>query len=262
MWNPVTHTLGHFLRGDPTNSSDGICVRKIDTHDQLADLFTKPLAKDVFEQLRKKMIGWWRPRAVLLFVLIATACFTSCFRCVCEPPSRSMISPDLPRLNAARAVSNSLTHEPARQILESAWPIRRAQIASQHDPSNCSHFFYGAVHVTSSRFHSCCYFFSSHNLHCSKLRIHFACIYSFVCHPPCRTPTNPMPVLLLLLKPTPLLGTNPTTIPSAPFTLRWTCTSQATKGTTSSTAASRTASVLHLAKPPSDNASPRTSARD
>ena len=49
----------HITRkGDPTNSSDGICARKIDTYDQLADLFTKPLAKDVFERLRKKMIGW------------------------------------------------------------------------------------------------------------------------------------------------------------------------------------------------------------
>ena len=112
-------------------------------------------------------------------MLVAAAHLTSCFRHVYEPPSRSMILHDLPRLNAAREVSNSLTFEPARQILESAWPIRRARIVSQHDPANCSHFFHGTVHVTSSRFHSCCDFFSSHNLHCSELRIHFACIYSF-----------------------------------------------------------------------------------
>ena len=49
----------HVTReGSPTQEGDGIYVRKIDTEEQLADLFTKPLAKDVFERLRKKMIGW------------------------------------------------------------------------------------------------------------------------------------------------------------------------------------------------------------
>ena len=35
-----------------------IVVEKIDTKDQLADMFTKPLPKDVFEHLRKKLMGW------------------------------------------------------------------------------------------------------------------------------------------------------------------------------------------------------------
>jgi len=35
-----------------------ITVEKIGTTDQLADLFTKPLPKDVFERLRLKLMGW------------------------------------------------------------------------------------------------------------------------------------------------------------------------------------------------------------
>ena len=35
-----------------------IAVEKVDTKDQIADLFTKPLSKDIFEYLRKKMMGW------------------------------------------------------------------------------------------------------------------------------------------------------------------------------------------------------------
>ena len=35
-----------------------ITVAKIDTKEQIADLFTKPLPKDTFELLRKKMMGW------------------------------------------------------------------------------------------------------------------------------------------------------------------------------------------------------------
>ena len=37
---------------------DGIFVKKIDTKVHLADLFTKPLSKDLFEPLRKLLIGW------------------------------------------------------------------------------------------------------------------------------------------------------------------------------------------------------------
>ena len=49
----------HITReGSATNSGDGIYVRKIDTKVQLADLFTKPLPREVFEHLRKLLIGW------------------------------------------------------------------------------------------------------------------------------------------------------------------------------------------------------------
>ena len=49
----------HITREDsPSNPDDGIFVRKIATKAQIADLFTKPLPKDVFERLRKMMIGW------------------------------------------------------------------------------------------------------------------------------------------------------------------------------------------------------------
>ena len=33
-------------------------VVKIDTADQLADMFTKPLSRDVFERLRARLMGW------------------------------------------------------------------------------------------------------------------------------------------------------------------------------------------------------------
>ena len=41
-----------------TNSTDGIFVKKINAKLQLADLFTKPLSKELFELLRKLLIGW------------------------------------------------------------------------------------------------------------------------------------------------------------------------------------------------------------
>ena len=41
-----------------SNVKDGIYVKKIETANQLADLFTKPLSKEIFEALRKKLIGW------------------------------------------------------------------------------------------------------------------------------------------------------------------------------------------------------------
>ena len=49
----------HITReGSATTSSDGIYVQKIDTTVQLADIFTKPLPRDVFEHLRHLLIGW------------------------------------------------------------------------------------------------------------------------------------------------------------------------------------------------------------
>ena len=44
--------------GEGETKPDGIFVRKIDTKVQLADLFTKPLPREVFEPLRKLLIGW------------------------------------------------------------------------------------------------------------------------------------------------------------------------------------------------------------
>ena len=49
----------HITReGEGENKMDGIFVKKIDTKLQLADLFTKPLPKELFVPLRKLLIGW------------------------------------------------------------------------------------------------------------------------------------------------------------------------------------------------------------
>ena len=45
----------HWFRSHP---DDDLTVEKVDTSDQLADLFTKPLPRKTFEKLRKEMIGW------------------------------------------------------------------------------------------------------------------------------------------------------------------------------------------------------------
>ena len=38
--------------------NDDITVVRVDTKNQLADMYTKPLAKDEFMRLRKLVIGW------------------------------------------------------------------------------------------------------------------------------------------------------------------------------------------------------------
>ena len=48
------HWFQSHLR-DPTKR---ITIEKIDTEDQVADLFTKPLLKELFEKLQKKLMGW------------------------------------------------------------------------------------------------------------------------------------------------------------------------------------------------------------
>ena len=48
----------HWFRSHLKDGTDRIRVDKIDTKEQLADIFTKPLPKAVFEYLRKKMMGW------------------------------------------------------------------------------------------------------------------------------------------------------------------------------------------------------------
>ena len=45
----------HWFR---SKMASDISVHKIDTKDQIADLFTKPLSRDAFERLRKMMMGW------------------------------------------------------------------------------------------------------------------------------------------------------------------------------------------------------------
>ncbi len=35
-----------------------ICVKKVDTKDQLANMFTKPLPQETFKHLRRKLMGW------------------------------------------------------------------------------------------------------------------------------------------------------------------------------------------------------------
>jgi hypothetical protein len=44
--------------GQESTTDSPISVMKVDTEEQLADLFTKPLPREQFVKLRKKMIGW------------------------------------------------------------------------------------------------------------------------------------------------------------------------------------------------------------
>ena len=48
------HWFRSFLK-DPDNRT---AVQRIETAEQLADLFTKPLAREPFERLRKKLLQW------------------------------------------------------------------------------------------------------------------------------------------------------------------------------------------------------------
>jgi hypothetical protein len=46
----------HHFRG--AVASGKLKIESIDTSDQLADIGTKPLAKDLFTRLRKEIMGW------------------------------------------------------------------------------------------------------------------------------------------------------------------------------------------------------------
>ena len=46
----------HHFRG--AVASGKLKIESIDTEDQLADIGTKPLAKDLFMKLRKEIMGW------------------------------------------------------------------------------------------------------------------------------------------------------------------------------------------------------------
>ena len=48
----------HWFRSHLRDGTGRITVEKIDTKDQVADLFTKPLAREPFERLRLKLMGW------------------------------------------------------------------------------------------------------------------------------------------------------------------------------------------------------------
>lgn len=48
----------HWFRSHLCTGPSSIQVFKVTTEEQLADLFTKPLSREVFERLRKKLMGW------------------------------------------------------------------------------------------------------------------------------------------------------------------------------------------------------------
>ena len=48
----------HWFRSHLHDGESGIKVVKVDTEEQLADLFTKPLTREVFERLRFMLMGW------------------------------------------------------------------------------------------------------------------------------------------------------------------------------------------------------------
>ena len=48
----------HWFREHPHAPNSNMSVLKIDTKDQLADLFTKPLPRETFECLRMMLMGW------------------------------------------------------------------------------------------------------------------------------------------------------------------------------------------------------------
>ena len=48
----------HWFRSIVHAPNSGMTVAKIDTKDQLADLFTKPLPEPTFRHLRAKLMGW------------------------------------------------------------------------------------------------------------------------------------------------------------------------------------------------------------
>ena len=64
--NPPRHTpksryfncKWHWFREHLTPGPDGIEVQPVLSEDQIADAFTKPLKKDVFICLHKRLLGW------------------------------------------------------------------------------------------------------------------------------------------------------------------------------------------------------------
>jgi len=57
FWPRTKHVsvrLHHFRQ----HVQDGTCIKHIASKDQTADMFTKPLPKDLFERLRFQLRGW------------------------------------------------------------------------------------------------------------------------------------------------------------------------------------------------------------
>jgi hypothetical protein len=52
------HINGRMHHFRSAVSSGKLVIESIDTSDQLADIGTKPLAKDLFTRLRKEIMGW------------------------------------------------------------------------------------------------------------------------------------------------------------------------------------------------------------
>jgi hypothetical protein len=52
------HINGRMHHFRSAVSAGKLVIRSIDTSDQLADIGTKPLAKDLFTRLRKEIMGW------------------------------------------------------------------------------------------------------------------------------------------------------------------------------------------------------------
>ena len=48
----------HWFRQHLHQKENRMCVQRVDTSEQLADIFTKWLPKDTFTKLRKKLLGW------------------------------------------------------------------------------------------------------------------------------------------------------------------------------------------------------------
>ena len=53
FYNSKVHWFCSFLK------PNSIEVKKIETKEQMADLFTKPLPRETFAHLRKPLLGWW-----------------------------------------------------------------------------------------------------------------------------------------------------------------------------------------------------------
>ena len=48
----------HWFRSIVNAPKSGMTVQKVDTKEQLADIFTKPLPVATFQYLRLKLMGW------------------------------------------------------------------------------------------------------------------------------------------------------------------------------------------------------------
>ena len=61
QWQHIAIKYHHFRKHVITQANpDGfILLEYCSTHDQIADIFTKPVRDDIFFKLRKSLMGWW-----------------------------------------------------------------------------------------------------------------------------------------------------------------------------------------------------------